>query len=77
MTGLVKFGDGSTVNIKEKGTVSFRYKIGDYKVLRDVYFIPTRLNNIISLSQMLEINNKVIREGEFSWVYDEKGRLLM
>ena len=64
MTGLVKFGDGSTVNIKGKGTVSFRCKNGEEKFLRDVYFIPTLRNNIISLGQMSENNNKVILEGE-------------
>ncbi|XP_074338389.1 uncharacterized protein LOC141676202 [Apium graveolens] len=40
MTGLVRFGDGSTMNVKGKGTLSFMCKNGEEKLLRDVYFIP-------------------------------------
>ncbi|KAL8089889.1 hypothetical protein AgCh_039374 [Apium graveolens] len=75
MTGLVKFGDGSTVDIKGKGTVVFKCKNGEEKLLRDVYFIPMLRNDIVSLGQT--DGNKVILEGEYLWVYDEIGRLLM
>lgn len=77
MTGLVKFGDGSTVDIKGKGTVAFKCKNGEEKLLRDVYFIPRLHNNIVSLGQMSEDGNKVILDGEYLWVYDERRRLLM
>lgn len=40
MTGVVRFGDGSTVNIKGKGTVALKCKNGEEKLLRNVYFIP-------------------------------------
>ena len=77
VTGKVKFGDGSTVNIKGKGVVAFKCKNGEEKMLNEVYYIPTLCNNIISLGQLSEAGNKVILEGDYLWVYEEQGRLLM
>lgn len=77
VTGEVKFGDGSTVCIKGKGSVSFMCKTGEEKVFTDVFYIPTLCNNIISLGQMSEEGNKVVLDGEFLWVYGGDGRLLM
>lgn len=77
ITGEVKFGDGSTVCIKGKGSVSFRCKTGEERVFNDVFYIPSLCNNILSLGQMSEQGNKVILQGEFLWVYDKVGKLLM
>lgn len=77
ITGQVRFGDNSTVQIKGKGTISFKCKNGEEHLLREVYFIPTLCNNIISLGQMAEDGNKVILDVEHLWVYEGKGRLLM
>lgn len=49
VSGQVKFGDGSTVSIKGRGVISFRCKNDEEKLLKDVYYIPTLCNNIISL----------------------------
>ncbi|XP_074341853.1 uncharacterized protein LOC141679248 [Apium graveolens] len=49
ITGKVRFGDGSTVEIKGKGTVTFKCKNGEEVTLDGVYYIPTLCNNIISL----------------------------
>ncbi|XP_074337184.1 uncharacterized protein LOC141674364 [Apium graveolens] len=77
ITGNVKFGDGSTVSIKGKGTVSFQCKNGEERTLTDVYYIPSLCNKIISLGQLSEIGNKVILEDDYLWVYEWSGRLLM
>lgn len=77
VTGKVKFGDGSTVNIEGKGSVAFQCKNGEEKLLKEVYYIPNLCNNIISLGQLSEAGNKVIIEGEFLWVYENGGKLLM
>lgn len=77
MTGKVRFGDGSTVEIKGKGSVTFVCKNGEERTLREVYYIPMLYNNIISLGQLSEEGNKVVLNGEFLWVYDTKGKLLM
>lgn len=77
MTGKVKFGDGSTVDIEGKGSITFKCKNGEERQLHEVYFIPTLHNNIISLGQLSESGNKVILEGEHLWIYEDTRRLLM
>ncbi|XP_074341841.1 uncharacterized protein LOC141679236 [Apium graveolens] len=71
ITGKVRFRDGSTVEIKGKGTVTFKCKNGEEVTLDGVYYIPTLCNNIISLGQLAENGNKVILNGAFLWVYDK------
>lgn len=41
VTGQVRFGDGSTVNIERKGTINFKCGNGEDRALREVYYIPT------------------------------------
>ena len=77
ITGRVKFGDGSTVEIKGKGSISMRCKDGQNRTLNEVYFIPNLHNNIISIGQLSEEGNKVVIRGEYLWVYDKKEKLLM
>lgn len=77
ITGQVKFGDGSLVLIKGKGSISVKCKNGDERVLNDVYYIPSLCSNIISLGQMVNEGYKITINGEFLWVRDELGVLLM
>lgn len=77
MIGVVRFGDGSTVDIKGKGTVAFKYKNGEEKLLQNVYFIPILKNNIVSLGQISEDGNKIVLDEEYLLIFDKKGRLLM
>lgn len=77
MSGQVRFGDGSTVSKKGRGVIPFKCKNGEEKLLNDVYYIPELCNNIISLGQLSEDGNKVVLDGKYLWVYDERGRLLM
>ncbi|KAH7689140.1 RNA-directed DNA polymerase protein [Dioscorea alata] len=77
VTGRVRFGDGSTVQIMGKGTVVFACKKGEHKALQEVYYIPKLCSNIISLGQMTEDGNKVLMEGDTIKVFDRSGKLLM
>ena len=77
ITGQVKFGDGSTVTIRGKGVISFMCKNGEEWSLRDVYYIPTLCNNILSLGQLSEEGSKVILEEDELRVYNQGGALLM
>lgn len=54
ITGQVKFGDGSTVDTRGRGSVVFMCKTGEERVFREVYYIPSLCNNIISLGKLLE-----------------------
>ncbi|XP_076929719.1 uncharacterized protein LOC143594251 [Bidens hawaiensis] len=53
VTGNVKFGDDSYVNISGKGSILFEAKRGEHRLLTDVYSIPSLRSNIISLGQQL------------------------
>ncbi|KAL8127888.1 hypothetical protein AgCh_014727 [Apium graveolens] len=77
VTGQVKFGDGSAVEIKGKGSIVLKCKNGDERVLKEVYFIPSLRSNIISLGQLAEEGNRITIKGEYMWVHEEKGNLLM
>lgn len=77
MTGQVRFGDGSTVEIKGKGSVGFKCKNGEELILNEVYYIPYLCDNIISLGQLSENNNEVILRDMYLWVYDKHKRLIM
>lgn len=70
VTGRVRFGDGSTDNIEGKGSITLQCKNGEERVLKDVYYIPTLCNNIISLGQISEEGHKVMIDGEMLWIYD-------
>lgn len=65
------------MEIKGKGSVSFKCKNGEEIILRDVYFIPTLCSNIISLGQFSETRKRVVLNGLHLWVYDEQERLLI
>lgn len=77
VTGQVRFGDGSTVKIEGKGSIIFKCKNGEERALHEVYYIPTLCSNIISLGQLSEEGNKVVLNGNFLWVYERQGTLLM
>ncbi|GJV76442.1 initiator tRNA phosphoribosyl transferase, partial [Tanacetum coccineum] len=51
ITGRVRFGDGSCVSIKGKGSILFQGKNGEQKLLKDFYYIPALRSNVISLRQ--------------------------
>lgn len=73
----VKFGDGSTVQIKGKGSIFYQCKNGDHRLLQEVYYIPRLRSNIISLGQMAEDGNDIVLAGPFIKVFGRNGTLLM
>ena len=77
ITGSVKFGDGSTVKIQGKGTITFKCKNGDKRTLNEVFYIPSLCSNIISLGQLSEEGNEVVLKGNYLCVYKKQGGLLM
>jgi hypothetical protein len=70
VTGTVKFGDRSVVDIQGKGTVLFACKSGKHRRLDGVYYIPCLTTNIISLGQMDEDGFKVDIEAGVLHLYD-------
>jgi transposase InsO family protein len=76
VTGTVKFGDGSMVDIEGKGTVLFACKSGEHHRLDGVYYIPRLTTNIVSFGQMDEDGFKVDIESGILRLYDLQRQLL-
>jgi hypothetical protein len=76
--GKVKFGDESTIEIKEKGTMLFQCKTGDQWALTEVFFIPRLRSNLISLGQLTEIGHRVVLDDDVLEVCEKNPfRLIM
>jgi hypothetical protein len=74
--GSVRFGDGSQVQIRGRGTVLFRCKNSEHRALTEVYYIPELRSSIISLGQLDEHGAEVlIRQGVLR-IKDQDRRLL-
>ncbi|GJW69991.1 zinc finger, CCHC-type containing protein [Tanacetum coccineum] len=77
VTGRVRFGDGSYVQIKGKGSILLECRNHEQKIVSDVYYIPNLKSNILSLGQLTEIGCKVIMDGNKLTLYDKSKKLLM
>ncbi|XP_024013779.1 uncharacterized protein LOC112087880 [Eutrema salsugineum] len=77
VTGKVRFGDDSRIDIKGKGSILFVSKDGEKKILADVYFIPDLRSNIISLGQATESGCDVRMKGNYLTLYGSDGKLLV
>ncbi|KAL0386130.1 UNVERIFIED_CONTAM: hypothetical protein Sradi_3007300 [Sesamum radiatum] len=76
VTGDVRFGDDTKVEIEGKGTVILATKNGDHKLLHNVYYIPKMKNNILSIGQLVESGHKVKMEDKYLWLRDHDDRLV-
>ncbi|KAG7578674.1 Integrase catalytic core [Arabidopsis thaliana x Arabidopsis arenosa] len=77
VTGKVRFGDDSRIDIKGKGSVLFISKNKERKILADVYFIPDLKSNIISLGQATESGCDVRMREDYLTMHDREGKLLV
>ena len=77
ITGKVRFGDDSRVDIMGKGTISFIDMNGEAMKMTDVYFIPDLRSNVISLGQATESGCDIRLRGDHLTMHDQKGKLLV
>lgn len=78
VTRKVRFGDGSSVEIRGKGSILFKCKNGDQWLLPEVYYIPKLCSNLVSLGQLTEIGHKIVMDDELLEVFDKNApRLIM
>ena len=83
ISGKVRFGDDSRIDIKGKGTISFTDINGDSRKMTDVYWIPDLKSNIISLGQATEAGQSteagcdIRMRGEVLTMHDQDGKLLV
>lgn len=76
ITGKVRFGDDSCIDIKGKGSILFCSKDGGKKILADVYFIPDLKINIISLGQATESGCDIRMKDDYLTLRERDGRLI-
>ncbi|KAG7557329.1 Zinc finger CCHC-type superfamily [Arabidopsis suecica] len=77
VTGKVRFGDDTRIDIKGKGSVLFISKNKEKKILADVYYIPDLKSNTISLGQATESGCDVRMKDDYLTVHDKDGKLLV
>lgn len=77
ITGKVRYGDDSRINIKGKGTISFTDMNGEPRKMADVYYIPDLRSNIISLGQATEAGCEIRLKGDHLTMHDQQGKLLV
>ena len=77
ITGKVRFGDDSRIDIRGKGSILFITRDRKRKVLADVYYIPELKSNIISLGQATESGCEVKMRDEYLTLRDREGNVLL
>ncbi|KAJ0432427.1 putative RNA-directed DNA polymerase [Helianthus annuus] len=77
VTGKVKFGDGSCIDIRGKGSVLLEGKTGEKRLLTNVYYIPSLQSNIISLGQATEGGCDIHMKRDLLTIHDDTGKLMM
>ncbi|KAG7558463.1 Zinc finger CCHC-type [Arabidopsis thaliana x Arabidopsis arenosa] len=77
ISGKVRFGDDSRIDIKGKGTIAFTDANGRPRIMTEVYFIPDLKSNIISLGQATESGCDIRMKGEILTMLDSEGKLLV
>nr|GEY47043.1 zinc finger, CCHC-type [Tanacetum cinerariifolium] len=77
VTGRVRFGDGSYVQIKGRGSILLGCKNNEQKIVSDIYYIPNLKSDILSLGQLTEIGCKIIMNGNKLTLYDKNKKLLI
>ncbi|GJT89234.1 zinc finger, CCHC-type containing protein [Tanacetum coccineum] len=77
VTGRVRFGDGSYVQINGRGSILLGCKNNKQKIVSDIYYIPNLKSNILSLGQLTEIGCKIIMDGNKLTLYDKNKKLLI
>lgn len=73
---MVRFGDGSQVQIEGCGTVLFDCKNGEHHALANTYYIPRLTANIVSCDQLDDNDFEILIKGGVMRVRDGQGGLL-
>jgi hypothetical protein len=76
VTRTVRFGDGSVVDIRGRGTVVFVAHAGCHHVLSRVYYIHRLRTSIVSVGQLDEVGCSAIVKGGFMVVRDHQENLI-
>ncbi|GJX41925.1 ribonuclease H-like domain, reverse transcriptase, RNA-dependent DNA polymerase [Tanacetum coccineum] len=77
VSGKVKFGDGSYIEIKGKGSILLECDDERQRIISHVYYIPSLKSNLLSLGQFTEIGCKVVMEDDKLQLYDMDNKIFL
>nr|GEV13770.1 zinc finger, CCHC-type [Tanacetum cinerariifolium] len=77
VSGKVKFGDGSYIEIKGKGSILLECDDEKKRIISQVYYIPSLKRNLLCLRQFMEIGCKVVMEDDKLQLYDMDKKIFM
>jgi hypothetical protein len=76
VSGKVRFGDGSVVDIHGRSTILFAVDDERHRQLDGVYWIPRLKSNIVSIGQLDEIGYPTHVEDGYMTVHDRSKNLI-
>nr|GEX64452.1 zinc finger, CCHC-type [Tanacetum cinerariifolium] len=77
VSGKVKFGDRSYIEIKGKGSIIIECDDEKQRVISHVYYILDLKSNLLSLGQFTEIGCKVVMEDDELRLYNMDNKIFM
>lgn len=77
ITGKVRFGDDSRIDITRKGSIMLVTKDGEKMILTDVYYIPDLRSITISLGKATDSGCEVRMKEDRLFLYDRDSKLLV
>ncbi|GKA65283.1 zinc finger, CCHC-type containing protein [Tanacetum coccineum] len=77
VSGKVRFGDGSYIEIKGKGSILIECDDEKQRIISHVYYIPDLKSNLLSLGQFTEIGCKVVMEDDELQLYDMDNKIFI
>nr|GEX53165.1 zinc finger, CCHC-type [Tanacetum cinerariifolium] len=77
VSGKVKFGDGSYIEIKGKGSILIECEDEKQRIISHVYYIPDLKSKLLSLRQFTKIGCKVVMEDDELRLYDMDNKIFM
>nr|GEY35884.1 ribonuclease H-like domain, reverse transcriptase, RNA-dependent DNA polymerase [Tanacetum cinerariifolium] len=77
VSGKVRFGDGSYIEIKEKGSILIECDDEKQRIISHIYYIPSLKSNLLSLGQFTKISCKVVMEDDELRLYDMDNKIFI
>ncbi|GJZ74958.1 zinc finger, CCHC-type containing protein [Tanacetum coccineum] len=77
VSGKVRFGDGSYIEIKGKGSILIECDDEKQRIISHVYYIPDLKSNLLSLGQFTEIGCKIVMEDNELGLYDMDNKIFI
>nr|GEW49703.1 ribonuclease H-like domain, reverse transcriptase, RNA-dependent DNA polymerase [Tanacetum cinerariifolium] len=77
VSGKLRFGDGSYIEIKGKGSILIECDDEKQRIILHVYYIPDLKINLLSLGQFTEIGCKVVMKDDELRLYDMDNKIFI